>query len=55
MEEERKMGGVRRRILRILRAQKGSLLPQGFRRILRPIWWTFWSLIDEITEGSDLD
>ena len=24
-------------------------------RILRVVWWTFWGLIDEITEGSELD
>jgi len=24
-------------------------------RILRAVWWAFWDLIDEITEGADLD
>ena len=23
--------------------------------IFRKTWWTFWAIIDQVTEGSDLD
>jgi len=48
------MVGVRR-TLRALRANILQYFLRPIWRVFRKIWWTFWSLIDEITEGSELD